>query len=292
MPRIPRLSDKGLIAKEKQVVVREDLSPSEEQFCYLYLTYGGGSGLRSGNGTKAAIDAGYAPRNAGVTAHLLLRRPRVQAFIQQLRQELAERHSATLDEVTQHLWDVATSDVRLLLPVEVVCCRHCYGIDNLYQYTEPEMKLARREHMRNQLKKKDPKDRIDFDEKGGDGYDHRLQPKPDCPECKGEGIARHKPADYLDRLPAHLTQLIAGFNYSIKNGISIKFRDDRMKALEMFSLMMGYVKTRKVVEVIDPSEMTDEQIDTAIRKLDELERLHGAPIIEGESHRVETDEER
>ncbi len=66
----------------------------------------GRSGVR-GNGTQAAIAAGYAPRSAAVQAHALLRRPRIQ-------QALAARCAKadiTADRVLEKLRRVAFSDM-------------------------------------------------------------------------------------------------------------------------------------------------------------------------------------
>ena len=54
------------------------LSAREAAFVRHFL--GGDSGIR-GNGTRAAIAAGYAPRSAGVQAHALLKRPKIQQAV-------------------------------------------------------------------------------------------------------------------------------------------------------------------------------------------------------------------
>jgi phage terminase small subunit len=81
------------------------LSAREAAFVRHYLA--GRSGVL-GNGTQAAIAAGYASRSAAVQAHALLRKPKIQ-------EALAARYARadiTVDRVLEELRRVAFSDMR------------------------------------------------------------------------------------------------------------------------------------------------------------------------------------
>ena len=80
------------------------LSAREAAFVRHYLA--GRSGVR-GNGTQAAIAAGYAPRSAGVQAHALLKRPKIQRAVA----ARCARADITVDRVLEELRRVAFSDM-------------------------------------------------------------------------------------------------------------------------------------------------------------------------------------
>ncbi len=69
-----------------------DLSVREAAFAAQYVA-------KNGNGTQAAIAAGYAPKSAHVSASLLIRRPKVQRRIKRL----TRRHEITADRVLTRL---------------------------------------------------------------------------------------------------------------------------------------------------------------------------------------------
>lgn len=69
-----------------------DLSIREAAFAAQYVA-------RHGNGTQAAIAAGYAPKSAHVSASLLIRRPKVQRRIERL----TRKHEITADRVLTRL---------------------------------------------------------------------------------------------------------------------------------------------------------------------------------------------
>ena len=71
------------------------LSPKQERFAMEYLI--------DLNATQAAIRAGYAKRTAGSQGHDLLKKPEIQAAIQEGRQEAEKRTDITLDRVLHEL---------------------------------------------------------------------------------------------------------------------------------------------------------------------------------------------
>jgi phage terminase small subunit len=73
--------------------------------------------LKTGNGTEAARLAGYSERTARVQAGQLLKRPRVQAALQALRQDRTERLQLDADWIVQRLAQIVE---RCLQSVAVV----------------------------------------------------------------------------------------------------------------------------------------------------------------------------
>jgi phage terminase small subunit len=67
------------------------LTPKENAFCDGFVLHG--------NASKAARDAGYTEHRANAVAWVILRRPRVQARISELRAQIAERSRKKVDDV-------------------------------------------------------------------------------------------------------------------------------------------------------------------------------------------------
>jgi hypothetical protein len=68
--------------------------------------------LRNGNNaTQAAIDAGYAPRNAKVTAARIMQCPDVQAEIVNRAAEVAEKAEMTTEQWAQQIAAIMSSDL-------------------------------------------------------------------------------------------------------------------------------------------------------------------------------------
>lgn len=206
---------------------------------------------------RAAIRAGYAESGAYVTGFTLLRRKDIQELVNTELAKRAERLDMSIDRVASYWLNLATVDPRRLAPRG--SCRYCWGVDFQHQFTMNEMRLARQEHMRDQLKLKDPCNRREFDELGGDGYDKYRDPNPDCPECNGRGI---RVID-LDVLSDGEAALIAGITVMPNGSVTLKMRD-QSRAMENLQMLLGYVRPRKAVPVLDP-DMTEEQLDAVLQ---------------------------
>lgn len=76
--------------KVKPDIVRE-LSYLEECFCQEYM--------KDGNGSQAALRAGYAESSSRQVAHLLMTRPRVILRINELQEELKQKTLATVEGI-------------------------------------------------------------------------------------------------------------------------------------------------------------------------------------------------
>lgn len=80
------------------------LSPKRGLFIYEYLV--------DGNGTRAAVAAGYAESSAAMTASRLLRDPEIAAVIEARQQKRVEKLEITADRVLEELAKLAFYDPR------------------------------------------------------------------------------------------------------------------------------------------------------------------------------------
>ena len=63
------------------------------------------------NAKQAAIDSGYSPQSAEVTASRMLRHPKVAALIETARQARVETVKVSADDVLREIWAMATADM-------------------------------------------------------------------------------------------------------------------------------------------------------------------------------------
>ena len=80
-----------------------DLTPKQERFCREYI--------KDGNGTQAAIRAGYATSGADVQAIRLLGNARIQAYMDELKREQAERLEISADRIVQEIASIAFESI-------------------------------------------------------------------------------------------------------------------------------------------------------------------------------------
>lgn len=84
---------------------KKPLTDRQEKFCQLYVENGG-------NGTQAAIEAGYNPNSAVVISSKTLRLDNVASRIKELRDKAAKPHIATGEQVMQFFSDVMTGKIK------------------------------------------------------------------------------------------------------------------------------------------------------------------------------------
>lgn len=185
------------------------------------------------NGTRAAIEVGYSRKTATAQASRLLTNVKVIEFVQKANARLVERAEASGEEVVRALVDVMRADPRELVEVRVSCCRYCYGVGHGYQYTMGEYNLKREAW----LDQGRPIEK--FDEKGGVGYNPRLPPAVDCPECFGDGLARQVVKDTA-RLSTRALALYAGAKMG-RHGLEVMLLN-RTDALEKLMRHYGQYK--------------------------------------------------
>ena len=82
---------------------RDQLNVRQERFVAEYLV--------NGNGTRAAITAGYSRRTAESQASSLLRNPKVSQAVEAGRQRLKQSASVTLDDLVNELKKIAFAPI-------------------------------------------------------------------------------------------------------------------------------------------------------------------------------------
>jgi phage terminase small subunit len=211
----------------------------------------------------AAERAGLSP----TSGRYLLREPRVQDEIARERNARIGRTRIYADEVLTRWWMLATADPRELVSLRRVCCRYCYGLDHRYQFTQNELERERVKH-RELMMALPEQDRFMFDDLGGDGYDPRKRAVAECPECFGEGTVTYYVEDSDNYSPA-AALLFDGIKIGRNGEIEIKLRD-RGEALSKVAQFLGLLVQRHAVMTVDPSKLTNEQLEDAIAQFESL----------------------
>ncbi len=145
------------------------------------------------NATQAYLRSkpGAKETSARTESSRLLAKPNVAAAVRVAIDERAKRTDITADRVVREAWAIMTADPRELMEYRIGCCRYCHGIDHLYQRTTMEFDRDEAQLARlNEEAITAGKPVKAFDPQGGVGYDKRLPPDPECPECFGEGEGR------------------------------------------------------------------------------------------------------
>ncbi|WP_025901409.1 terminase small subunit [Tatumella sp. UCD-D_suzukii] len=135
--------------------------------------------LKDSNATQAAARAGYSDPNYG---RQLIAKPNVAKAIAEQQKKSLARTIGTADEILSQMWQLATFDANELSQYRRGCCRHCWGIDHKYQWTEFEYRQAE--------DKAERQGKAPPDDSGGLDYNRTIDANPDCPVCSGEGVGR------------------------------------------------------------------------------------------------------
>ena len=195
------------------------LTPKQQRFVDEYLI--------DLNATQAAIRAGYSPKTADKIASQLLGKTRVAEAIEQAKAERSERTKITQDDVLKMWHDLAAVDYNEISQLLNVNCRYCWGVDHEYQYTPKEWQRVC------ESADKEQASRPAF---GGDDFNHKRAPNPNCPECGGLGNATIHLHD-TDRLSPQAKLAYQGAKAG-KFGIEV-LTTDRMKALDNIARHLG-----------------------------------------------------
>lgn len=219
--------------------------------------------LKDLNATQAAIRAGYAPgQSAEVEGARQLRNAKVADAIQSAMSERSESTKIDAEAVLRELWGIATADPNDLIEYRRTCCRHCWGENFNYQRTQREWEKAQSDAAKKT--EEDEEGRTwEADPLGGIGYDERKAPKPDCPECFGEGYGKVFAKDTRNLSPA-ARKLYAGVKQT-REGIELKMHD-KVAALVNVGRHLGMF-TDKVQHQVDVNveDFTTEELQVAQR---------------------------
>lgn len=196
-------------------------------FCYAYLKH-------NFNGSKAyrEIYPGASEPSARALASDLLAKVNVREFVAQLIEQRIEESGIEVGDVVRKLWATATADPNELIEVRRNCCRHCYGADGKYQYTQGEWTAELHRHEADVLRAERDGKRAPRrpDPQGGVGFHKRMPPLPDCEECFGDGVEEVFVKDSRELSPA-ARELYAGVK-TTQHGVEIKTHS-RDKAVEL-----------------------------------------------------------
>ena len=188
------------------------LTDKQEKFALGIL-----AGLTRADAYRAAYDCkNSTPKTIHDSASKLSRDPVVAQWIDERKQKALEKLDISQADVLRELWHIATADPNELTQIRRNCCRHCWGFNFGYQWkTEEEWATACARAIQNKAVPPE------FD--GGDGFDKRLEPNPDCPECEGDGVPDIVMAD-TRKLTGSARRLFAGVKQT-KFGVEVMMRD-------------------------------------------------------------------
>lgn len=172
-------------------------------------------------------------------ASKLLADPEVMAAVERGLSAAATAAPVTFNAAKAlEMWlDLANADPRELIGLRVGCCRYCHGEDGGYQWHEREYLAACDAAERDKMPLPDLA--------GGFGFNHTLDPNPDCWKCRGEGVERVVARDTSKLTPSAL--LLYGGVKSKRDGIEIVMAD-RAKALENACRIIGAYQDRVKVD--------------------------------------------
>lgn len=171
--------------------------------------------VRCGDGPMAAHRIGYSDSYAPEAAKKLLDDPRVQHAITERQRWIADAANVDAAWVLQQWVQLASADPTKVIQVRRLCCRYCYGMGHQYQWTPREFAEAAATAL---TAGKPPPTAA-----GGMAYDFTKDPHPNCPECRGEGVADVHLAD-MRFLSGPERLLVAGVKQT-REGVEVKFRD-------------------------------------------------------------------
>lgn len=228
----------------------------------------------------------------------LLAKKAVQVAIQTMVQQRGHRTEIYADEVLRRWWLLATADAREFTQVRRVNCRRCWGRNHQYQFRDPELIEAEMRHNVAQLRL-DPDKRTKFNDLGGPGFNGYAEPcrgpaaverllnmgvevegtsDHDCPGCDGMGEVTVWINDSRHYSPAGAL-LFDGVRVSKDGSIEVKHRD-RDHAAEMVAKHLGMFVTRSVNLDLDPTKLTDEQLDQVLERFGHLQEQETGRLLE------------
>lgn len=196
------------------------------------------------NATQASIRAGYSSDTAAQAGYENLRKPEIADAIAEAKAERSKRVEVTADQVLRELVDIATTDANELVEHRIGCCRFCWGEGFRYQRTRNELERAEASHAAaNEKAVREGGETTLFDQDGGEGYNARREPNPDCPECFGDGVGRPVFKDSA-RASAAARRLYAGVKVT-KDGLEMKLHS-KLDALDRLFKHLGMSAAERV----------------------------------------------
>jgi phage terminase small subunit len=172
--------------------------------------------------------------------------------------------------VMRKLVAIANVDHRKFSQTRVGCCRFCYGLDNLYQWTRGQFTWACNDALMN--------DKPGPELMGGLGYNKALPPLTDCPACLGEGEERVVMFDTRSLDEESAIAYLGSKKSKDKNEVMIA---DKVKAIELLGRAMGMWNDKMTLSApgggpvqhahlhahiaTDAKELSEEQLEAFIK---------------------------
>lgn len=159
----------------------------------------------------------------------LLKDPRISRRIRELEAINAQKLGVTREWLATWHYMRMSYDAAEITKMVIGCCAHCYGDGHLKQWRAPDYweAFAKAELYSQPLP----------DIAGGFGYDHRLEPNPDCPKCDGRGTSVTQFIDTSQMSPS-ARAAFEGIKET-KAGIEIKMAD-KAQAAEALAKLLGF----------------------------------------------------
>lgn len=276
--------------RQKMMILRAPLTPEHTRFVREYIF--------DLEPVAAALRAGI--RDAETAGPALLKRPTIQSAIQTLTQTRSTRTEIYADEVLRRWWLLYTADARELIQIHWVNCRYCWGRNHRYQFRDHE--LLELERQFNEVNDKLPREKQKtFNDEGGGGFDGDKEPcrgpvainrmvasglsnvpEPNndhnCPGCDGRGEKSIWLNDSRYYSPA-AALLYEGVKVSKDGSVELKLRD-RQAAGETIAKHLGMFVNRNVNLDIDPTKLSDDQLDSVLRQFGHLAARESGPLLE------------
>jgi phage terminase small subunit len=188
--------------------------------------------IATGNGAKAAIEAGYSEATAREMAHENLTKPHIVRVIADRLRAAAVAAGVTAAAVVAELHAIATADATEHCRTVIDSCRYCHGFEHRYSFTPAEYRRA--------LDKALSEGQAAPEFEGGMAFDPRREPHPDCPECAGRGVVTVIIRPSREVSPA-ARRLLASVKQNKDGSVELKMHD-QMKALELLGRYAGAFK--------------------------------------------------
>lgn len=209
--------------------MKKRLTKEQELFCVEYVKT-----LKPAASYIVAYDATNVATNvASKRACSLLNNQRVAAQIQLLRNKAAKKQEFSVTEVLRHWVNIATANPADLIAYQRRCCRHCYGINNNYQWNEMEFATQCAQAISDR--------KLPPTASGGFGFRPDRDPVISCNNCYGEGVQSVFVADTRN-LKGKAKFLYAGLKQT-RDGVQVLMRDQD-EALRNISKYLGMDKKR------------------------------------------------
>lgn len=258
-------SPKRVTLDELPIPYRENreatgVTKQEEVFLRHWVTH-------YGSIADSARFAGYATPVVDTTVYRLMSMPRIQHRLAEIERELLSSVSIDAENLFREIVVQNLRLARAKVPTQMwnPPCRYCHGTNHEYQRTHAEFEEDFERHITKPLKlnrNTGKPIRVPlFDPKGGSGYDVKLPPHPDCPQCHGEGDIKRPVIKFKDTrfFTADERELFHGARVT-KDGVEAVWKDQAQARNFLNDLALRMTEHRRPEDAIDITEMSVDRL--------------------------------